>query len=413
MTETALSKSDNAASPLLLIAAGASAALFVANLYYAQPLLTTIAADIHIHPQYAGAVVGASQLGYGMGLFLLVPLVDIIENRRLVLTCIVLTLIGIVGVACASSALTFLFCALVIGIFSSGAQVLIPYLSLMIPKARLGRVMGSVMSGILASVMFARPFALFAAAAWGWRSVYILSAAATAVLGVALWWIMPPRQPQVRIAYWRTIVSMFALFVAETPVWRRTMYQAVLFGCFTMFWATFPILLAEHFGFGKPAIGLFALVGAGGVLAAPLAGRIAERGAIRTGTIVAALCVSGAFLCSALSVQFGAPFGIALMALWLAATSLVIDGSIQVSQVLSRIVVLEVPPEVRGRINAVYMTVIFLCGAIGSAFGVTIYYHAGWLAVATVGMVGGLVVFMAALAEGQTVFRLSKKDEAA
>lgn len=392
MTEVTTSKQDPTASPMLLVVAGASAALFVANLYYAQPLLTTIAKDLGLAHQFAGSVVSVSQLGYGLGLFLLVPLSDIVENRRLVLTCSALTLVGIVGMVLAQSAAAFLCFALMIGIFSSGAQILIPYLSHMIPDERRGRALGGIMAGILTSVMLARPFALFIAAEWGWRSVYILSAAATASLGLALWQMMLPRRPPERIGYWRAIRSMFRLFASAAHVRRRTIYQAVLFGCFTMFWAAMPILLEEHFGFGMREVGLFALVGAGGVLAAPLAGRLADRGAVRTGTVIASLFVAGAFICSFLSYHWAAPIGLVL-------ASFVIDGSIQVSQVLSRIVVLDVPADVRGRINASYMTSIFLSGAVGSVLGVSVYYGAGWSAVALIGMGSGLLVFLAALAE--------------
>ncbi|WP_327752270.1 MFS transporter (plasmid) [Sphingobium sp. SJ10-10] len=372
--------------------AGATAALFAANLYYAQPLLTTIARDLGLPPRFAGSVVSASQMGYGLGLFFLVPLSDIIENRRLVLTCSVLTLIGIIGVACSHSAMTFLFFALMIGIFSSGAQVLIPYLSHIIPEARRGRILGNVMAGILTTIMLARPFALFVAAAWGWRSVYFLSAFATAMLGIALWRTMPPRQPHEHIAYKRTIISMFVLFGSERRVRRRTMYQAILFACFTMFWAAIPILLAERFGFSKPEIGLFALVGAGGVMAAPVAGRIADRGAVWIGTVLSSVVVVAAFLCSGLSLYWAAPIALAV-------ASLIIDGAIQISQMLSRIIVLDVAPAIRGRINALYMTTVYFSGAVGSMLGVSIYFSGGWSAVVMMGMLAGSAVFLAAMAE--------------
>ena len=392
MTEVLLSRRGQTASPALLVVAGASAALFVANLYYAQPLLITIARDLGLPYQFAGSVVSVSQLGYGLGLFLLVPLSDIVENRRLVLTCSLLTLVGIVGVALAHSAATFLCFALMIGVFSSGAQILIPYLSHLIPDNRRGKILGAIMAGILTSVMFARPFALFVAAEWGWRAVYAISAAATASLGLALWATMPPRQPQEQIKYLYVLTSMFVLFASAPSVKRRTMYQAALFGCFTMFWAAVPILLADRFGLGMREIGLFALVGAGGVLAAPLAGQLADRGAVRMATAVAGLFVTGAFFCSLLSFYWALPIGLVI-------ASFVIDGSIQVSQVLSRIVVLDVPSDVRGRINAFYMTTIFMSGAVGSVLGVSFYYSVGWPAIAMVGMGSGLVVFMVALTE--------------
>ncbi len=382
-------------SPALFAVIGTSAALFVANLYYAQPLITTIADDLGLKPEFAGSVVSASQFGYGLGLFLLVPLSDMLENRRLVLTCGFLALIGIVGVATARSAAAFLCFAMITGIFSSGAQILIPYLSHLIPDARRGRILGSVVAGMLTSVMFARPFALFVTAALGWRMVYWLSAAATVLLGIALWRMMPPRQPQGRILYRQTIPSMFVLFASESRVRRRTFYQAILFGAFTMFWAVIPILLADRFGLGKAAIGLFALVGAGGVLAAPLAGRIADRGSTWIGTASASVLIAGSFLFSIWSLHTAT-----LLAL--AAASFLIDGSVQVAQVLSRVVVLDVAPEIRGRINALYMTIVYVSGALGSVLGVSMYFTWGWPAVATLGVSAGLVVLLGVLVENPT-----------
>lgn len=386
------SPAAQAPSPALLAVISASAALFAANLYYAQPLLTTIARELGLKPEFSGSIVSASQFGYGIGLFLLVPLSDMLENRRLVLTCGCLALVGIVGVATARSAPAFLGFAMMTGIFSSGTQILLPYLSHVIPEDRRGRIMGSVVGGILMAVMFARPFSLFVAAAFGWRTVYWLSAAATLLLGIGLWRMMPPRHPRSQIAYRWAIASMFVLFTCEHRVRRRTVYQAVLFAAFTMFWAVVPILLADHFGLSKTAIGLFALVGAGGVLTAPLAGRIADRGATWFGTAAASLVLAGSFLFSMWSFH-------AALVLALAAASLVIDGSVQMVQVLSRVVVFDVAPEIRGRINAVYMTIVYVSGALGSALGVTVYFNWGWPAVAALGTMAGLIVFLSVLTE--------------
>lgn len=398
MSDTRADGPEPTGSPALFVAVGASAALFAANLYYAQPLLTTIADEFRIRSEWSGIVVSASQFGYGLGLFLLVPLSDMIENRRLVLICSALTVVGLLGIAFAQSAAAFLGFGLMMGIFSSGAQVLIPYLSHLIPQARRGRVLASVMAGILASVTLSRPLALFVAETWGWRTVFLIAATSTAALGLTLWRTMPPRRPTARITYRQTIATMFVLFASNPRVRRRTLYQAILFGCFTMFWAAFPIVLEHRFGFGKQAIALFALVGAGGILAAPFVGQIADRGGGWIGTVVSSFAVAMAFACSLLSIHLIAPLGLALAAF-------VVDGSIQVTQILSRIVVLEVPADVRGRTNALYMTSIYFSGAVGSLLGVSLYFMGGWWAVAAVGTIGGSIVFAAALVDPKPAVR--------
>lgn len=380
------------ASPALFILIGMSAALFVANLYYAQPLITTIAAEFGLKAGLAGSVASAGQLGYGLGLFLLVPLADMLENKRLVLMCSALVLVGLAGIATARSAMAFLGFAMLTGIFSSGAQILIPYLSHLIPSAQRGRIIGVMAAGMLTSVMIARPFALFVAAAFGWRTVYWLSAGVTLLLAMGMWRMMPPRRPVQRIPYRQTIATMFTLFAREEGVRRRTAYQALLFAAFTMFWAVVPILLAERFGLSKTTIGLFALVGAGGVLAAPLGGRIADRGSPRIGTAGASLLIAASFLLSIWSLQAALPLA-------LAAACFCIDGAVQVSQVLSRVVVLDVAPDIRGRINALYMTIVYFCGALGSIVGVSLYVRWGWPAVATLGTAAGLMVLFLALTE--------------
>lgn len=379
----------------LLLTIGASAALLVANLYYAQPLIITIGRDLGLKSDWVGSIVSVSQFGYGLGLLMLVPLADMVENRRLVLICGLTTVLGIIGIATARSAAAFLFFASVVGIFSSGAQILIPYLSHLLPAARRGRIVGAIMSGILLSVMLARPFALFVAAAYGWRTVYWLSALATLLMGIGLWRTMPPRKPEGCIPYHETLLSMRGLFLDEREVQRRTLYQALLFGTFTMFWAVIPIVLAEHFAFTKMQTGLFALVGAAGVVTAPLAGRLADKGITRLGTGVASLLIACSFLFSIWPVAV-------LGTLILGAVALLIDGSVQMAQVLSRMVVLDVDSDIRGRINAVYMTMVYLSGAAGSVLGVSLYFSQGWPAVALLGSAAALIVFIGVLIEPQT-----------
>lgn len=389
-----ITKADEGAepSPVLFPVIGISAGLFAANLYYAQPLITTIARDLNLKPEFAGTVVSASQLGYGLGLFLLVPLADIVENRRLVLICSILALAGIIGIATARSAMAFLCFAMIVGVFSSGTQILIPYLSHLIPDERRGRILGGIMAGILTSIMLARPTALFVAAASGWRVVYYLSAVATMLTGVALWRLMPQRHPKERTHYLRALSTMFVLFASQSDVRWRAMYQAILFATFTMFWAVVPILLAERYGLDKTAIGLFSLVGMAGAVAALLAGRIADRGGSWSGTVSASLVLAGSFLLSSWSIYMAIPVA-------LVAASLLIDGSVQVSQMLSRVVVLDVAPEIRGRINGMYMTIVYVSGALGSVLGVSVYVTWGWHAVAALGAAGGIAVFAGLLIE--------------
>lgn len=364
---------------------GACISLFASNLYYAQPILLTIAHDLRLSTAWAGIVVSGGQLGYGLGLLIVVPMADAFENKRLVLICWLFTLGGLLGVATAGTLAQFLTCMTLVGFFSSGAQVLIPYLSHLMPEARRGRIIGTIMAGTLMSVMLARPFALFVAVPFGWRAIYCSAAAATFAAGIGLWKMMPARRPPPGIRYRETVRSMRRHFAKEPHVQRRTVYQALLFASFTMFWTVTPILLADRFGLGKTAIAMFALAGAGGVAAAPLAGRISDSGSTRRGTALASMLVILAFASSVWSVKAGL-----LAALVVAA--IVIDAAIQMAQVLSRMVVLEVGADIRGRVNAMYMTIVYVSGAAGSAIGVSLYFSVGWVGVAMLGCGAGLCV---------------------
>lgn len=376
----------------LLAAATATAAAFIANLYYAQPLVPYIAADLRIAPGLAGSIVSAGQFGYGIGLFLVVPLADSIENRRLVLSCSAVVIAALIGLATAPGAPAFFFWGALAGISSCGAQILIPYLSRILPAATRGRVLGYVSAGVLTTVMLARPLALFVTAAAGWRAIYWAAAAVALLLALWLARAMPPHRPTARLAYRETLRSMFAVYAANRRVRRRTVYQALIFAGFTMFWAVAPILLSARFGLAPAEIGLFALVGAGGAVTAPFAGRIADSGRGQGGMLIATLLIAAAFALSAVASE-------RMLLAPLALAAILIDGAVQACQTFSRLIVLEVDPSIRGRVNALYMTLVYTSGAIGSIVGVYLYTRAGWAAVAALGITFALAVAAAVAIE--------------
>lgn len=365
-------------SRALLVIVGAVTAVFIANLYYAQLLAGIIAGDIRIDPGYAGAVVSVSQFGYGLGLFLLVPLADIVENRRLVLICAAMVVAALIGLATSGGALSFLCCGALAGVASSGAHVLVPYLTHRLPLAIRGRVLGLIGAGVLTGVMLARPLALFVTAEAGWRAVYWGAAITTAVLGLSLAAVMVPQAPASPVRYGQVIRSMLALHVADHRLRRRTFCQAAIFASFTLFWATVPMVLAERFGLGVEAVGLFALVGAGGALMAPVAGRLADAGHSRRGMIVALALIIVCFTGSVWAVEAAALAALALIALLL-------DGAVQATQTFSRLLILEVDAGIRGRVNGLYMAIVYLCGAVGSLAGIFVTARLGWTGGAVLG----------------------------
>ena len=352
--------------------------LMVANIYYAQALIGEIGPALGLRGSLAALAVTLTQLGYGAGLLLIVSLADLVENRRLILLMVAGAAVGLAGLFLSRGAMSFLLFSFVTGFCSVGAQIIVPLAAHFAPEARRGRVVGNVMSGLIAGIMLARPLANALAAVAGWRAIFALSSLAMVALGLALARLLPTRRPEAGLGYLRILRSSLSLLVRTPMVRRRTAYQTILFGAFNLFWTAVPLLLARRFGLGQLGIALFALAGAGGALAAPLAGRAGDRGHIRSGTAGALLVAIAALLMSVWAVDARA-----LLALGVAAVLL--DAATQFNQVLGQRVLYSIAPDARGRINAGYMTVMFIGAACGSTLASYTLNHGGWSATAWTG----------------------------
>ena len=365
-------------SPLLLATLAAATGALAANLYYAQPLIASIAPEIGVGPGLAGTVVSVTQIGYGVGLFFLVSLTDLVESKRLAMIAIAVTTVALVGQAISDGAPLFFLSALVVGLASTGAQVLVPFASHLAPPETRGRVVGNVMAGLLTGILLARPASLFIASAFGWRAVFWASAALMLVIGALLLRIMPPYRPHGGMTYGKILSSMVGLLRATPMLRRRAAYQFLLFGAFNVFWTAAPLLLADRFGLSQQGIALFALAGAGGALAAPIAGRLGDRGHAQVGTAVASFLVALTFAATIWAAWAG-------QLVLLAALAVVLDAAAQGNQIFSQRILFSLPAAIRGRINALYMTLMFFGGAAGSALGAATYHWGGWSMTASLG----------------------------
>lgn len=373
---------------LISIAVGA----LVANLYYAQPLVALIAPEIGISPDLAGSVVSVTQIGYGLGLLLLVPLADLVENRRLVLLSLGCTAAGLIGTALSPSPSPFFAFAFLIGFCATGAQVLLPFVSHLVPAERRGRVMGNVMAGVLTGIMLARPLSLFLSAALGWRAVFLASAALMVAIGMALRRVMPPRQPAPGTRYGAALASMGRM-ARDMPALRwRCLYQTLMFGAFNLYWTAAPLMLATKFGLDSAGIGWFSLAGAGGALAAPFAGRLADRGLGHVASPAAMALLAVSFILSIATVEASALYALAILAV-------LMDAAMQTSQVIAQRFVFSVPAEVRGRANAIFVTVQFAGGAAGSMLATVLWHAGGWPATALAGAAAGFAALLLCILE--------------
>ncbi|MFP5517632.1 MAG: MFS transporter [Alphaproteobacteria bacterium] len=349
----------------------------VANIYYAQPLVGLIGPAVGLSPETASLVVTLTQVGYGAGLLLLVPLGDLLENRRLVVATLSSTVAALLVAAVAPTASLFLAAAFLIGVTSVAVQMLVPLAAHMAPEASRGQVVGNVMSGLLLGILLARPVSSLIADSLGWRAVFGLSAVAMVGFAVLLWRVLPQRRPQSRSGY-RALIGSLGRLLARTPVLqRRTVYQTMMFAAFSLYWTAVPLLLAgSPFHLSQRGIALFALSGAAGALVAPVAGRIADRGWTRPATGFALAMAALSF--------FVARAGEGSIAL-LVVAGLLLDMGVQMNMVLGQRAIYSLGAETRSRMNAIYMAIFFLGGAAGSALAGYAFAVGGWEPVTWIG----------------------------
>ncbi|WP_460124277.1 MFS transporter [Pseudomonas sp. S2_C03] len=360
----------------------------VANLYYAQPIVELIAPQIGLSSANASLIVSLTQFGYALGLLLLVPLADLMENRRLVVG---FTLAASVTLLCAGlthSPSMFLVFSLLIGLTSVAVQILVPLAAHLAPEATRGRVVGNIMSGLLLGILLSRPLSSLLVEAFGWRGVFFSAAGLMTVIALITALVLPRRMPTHQATYPALIGSVFALVRRHSILRQRSLYQGLLFASFSLFWTLAPIELIRHHGFSQSQVAIFALVGAVGAIAAPIAGRLADAGHGRRGTLVALLLAPAALMMGALP---GSGY------LWLVVCAVLLDFAVQLSMVLGQREVYAIDPHSRARLNAVYMTSIFVGGALGSLVASPLYEHFGWhlsaLAVASLPLLA-LVMFL-------------------
>ncbi|MDP9648825.1 MULTISPECIES: MFS transporter [Paraburkholderia] len=348
----------------------------VANLYYAQPITELIAPDIHMSSNTASLIVSLTQIGYALGLFFLVPLGDLLENRRLMITTALVSIASLSAAAFAHQPGWFLGISLLVGFSSVAVQILIPLAAHLAPDESRGKVVGTIMSGLLLGILLSRPISSVIAGHFGWRAVFgsaaVLMALVTGVLALTI----PRRQPEHKATYFELIGSLAHLLRTMPVLRHRSLYQGLMFASFSLFWTAIPVELTRHFGLSQTAIGIFALVGAIGATSAPVAGRLADAGHTVRATLIALVVGALAYTPALIHPAWGV-FG-------LVATGIILDFAVQMNMVLGQREIYALHAASRNRLNALYMTSIFVGGASGSALASPLYQHGGWPLVAAV-----------------------------
>ena len=360
----------------------AACGVTVANTYYNQPLLRDFAAGFHADDAAAARVTTAAQVGYGVGMFFLVPLGDLVERRGLILAMTWTCAAVLAGMATAPTLAVLIALQLLVGAAACGSQILIPLGLDLTPAAKRGDTVGTLMAGLLVGILLARTAAGFLGQAFGWRATYAVAAVAMLANGFVLRAELPPRPPTLRLPYPRLLQSMLHLLRTHPPLWTASIVSGLSFAGFTAFWTTLSFLMHARFGLGDAATGLFGVVGVVGAAAAPLAGRLSDRRGPAF-TVTLSLAASAAAF-----VVMGGWVGIPGLILGV----LLMDLGVQALQVAEQSLVMALDAAARSRINTVYMVARFMGGAGGSLLGAAAWTRGGWTGVC------GVSVAMVALA---------------
>jgi predicted MFS family arabinose efflux permease len=370
---------------LLAFTAGAT----VANLYYAQPLLPTIATGLRVSQTSASLLVTLTQLSYGVGLLLLVPAADITRRRTLFTILLGIDTVAVAASAAAPDLRALGALALVMGLTSVVIQMLIPFAATLAAQSERTHAIGTVLSGLLTGVLLSRTFAGIVAQFAGWRGVYALAAVVMAATTAIVFAALPDLPAEVNAGYGAQLRETFSL-VRTQPVLRwRSLIGACGFGAFSAFWTTVSFLLAgPDYRFSQLEIGLFALAGAAGALLSAIGGRhIDARPKLRWPATGA---VQGTLLASFALIALGGAHPRWLGLTVLVAGALLMDAAVQSSNLLGQSVIYELLPQARSRLTAVYMTTMFVGGSVGSWAAAHAYERWGWA-----GSCGAAAVFPA------------------
>lgn len=374
-----MTKNNQGLSPALILLMSVATGLAVASNYYAQPLLETIARNFSLSASSAGFIVTAAQLGYAVGLLFLVPLGDMFERRAMIVSMTLLAAGGMLITASSQSLAMMIVGTALTGLFSVVAQILVPLAATLASPEKRGKVVGTIMSGLLLGILLARTVAGLLAGIGGWRTVYWVASLLMVVMALALWRGLPKVKSETHLNYPQLLGSVFSLFTRDKLLRTRALLGCFTFANFSILWTSMAFLLASPpFNYSEGMIGLFGLAGAAGALGARPAGGLADKGKSHITTTVGLVML----LLSWAAIWYG---HISVLALIVGI--LVLDLTVQGVHITNQTVIYRVKPDARNRLTAGYMTSYFIGGAAGSLISAYAWQHGGWTGVCVVGTV--------------------------
>jgi len=361
---------------VLLLASGAG--LAVASLYYSQPILGVLGADMGASQREVGWLPTLTQLGYALGILLLAPLGDRYDRRRIILGKAVALILALLLAATAPTIGILMVASLAIGLSATMAQDIVPAAAALAPEAHRGKIVGTVMTGLLLGILLSRVVSGFVAEQFGWREVFFAAAGSVALIGLASWRGLPRFQPATSLTYAALLRSLVTLWSRHAALRRAALAQGLLSVGFSAFWSTLAVMLhGAPFHLGSASAGAFGLAGAAGALAAPMAGRLADRHGPEQVTRLGAVLTLSAFALMAL-----APLAVPHVQLgMLAVGAMVFDLGVQAALIAHQTIVYGIAPQARSRLNAMLFVTMFIGMATGAAIGSQLLAQWGWSAV--------------------------------
>lgn len=372
-------------SPRILFLFSLTCALAVANVYSAQPLLASMAESLNVLPGSMGAVITATQTGYAVGLIFLVPLGDRINRKTLVIVQLMLSGLALTAAALAANFTMLLGAMLLVGLMAVVAQLMVAWAATLAAPEQRGKVVGSVTSGIVLGILFARFVSGAIADLAGWRAVYLTAACLLLLISLTLARVMPATTTATaRMSYFSLLLSVFRLFITEPQLRKRGILALLIFAAFSMLWTSMVMPLSAM-SLSHTQTGMFGLAGVAGALAASRGGLWADRGMGQRATGLALALLTLSWL----------PVGLLEIALgWLVLGIIMLDFAVQTVHVINQSLIIAARPDAASRLVGAYMCFYSLGSALGAIAATQLYALWGWHAVCYAGALVSACAFL-------------------
>ena len=395
-TSTNSAEAENAVPAKLVFTLATGTGLAVASIYYSQPMLQVMGSSLNADVSSTGLIPTLTQIGYAVGIFFLIPLGDRFDRRQVILVKSLLLAVALGLCGLAGNIHIMLLMSLLTGITATMAQDIVPAAAALAPERLRGQTVGTVMTGLLIGILLSRVVSGFVAQMLGWRALYGLAALSIALIGAALWRVLPRFSPGSQLSYPALLHSMWQLWRRYPGLRSAAVAQGLLSIGFSAFWSTLAIMLHDTYGLGSASAGAFGLAGAAGALAAPLSGMLSDRHGPGRVTQVGSAIVA---------VSFGLMFAMPWLPIegqlaLIAVSAIGFDLGIQATMIAHQTLIYGLQPEARGRLNALLFTTVFIGMAIGSVLGSEALEKAGWPAVVGLAVLAGIGSLIVRLTQG-------------